>query len=199
MTTLLWRYLIPLSTALLCLIPAIFSSELSAILSYQRSHITEGELWRLVSANALHTNWNHWALNMGGLFLIWFIFWDVCNKKWQAAFLIGPTMLNTLLLYFLSPQLQGYVGLSGALHGTIVAFGLADWPKNKWTSTALIIGVTAKLTYEQLYGSSESVKQLINANVAVDAHLWGAVSGVLVGTVYLIWRYRRPAIHLVEK
>jgi rhomboid family GlyGly-CTERM serine protease len=107
--------------------------------------------------------------------------------------------LNTLLLYFLSPQLHGYVGLSGALHGTIVAFGLADWPKNKWTSTALIIGVTAKLIYEQLYGSSESVKQLINANVAVDAHLWGAVSGVLVGAVYLFWRYRRPAIRLVEK
>ena len=81
-----------------------------------------------------------------------------------------------------------FSSITGALHGTIVAFGLADWPKNKWTSTALIIGVTAKLIYEQLYGSSESVKQLINANVAVDAHLWGEVYVVLLGAVYLFWR-----------
>lgn len=49
----------------------------------------------------------------------------------------------------------------------------------------LLAGVAAKLVFEQLQGSSEDVASLIDANVAVDAHLYGAVCGVLL--FVLMW------------
>lgn len=167
------------------LIPAIKPS-----LIYDRGLIESGEFWRLVTANLLHTNWIHLLLNVGGMGLIWLIFWDVTNKKWQLTFIALPILLNTILLFFFSPDLERYVGLSGALHGTIIAFGLADFATNKLTSIGLFIGVSIKLGWEQVYGSSASVEKLISASVAIDAHLWGAVAGVVTGILYLLMEKR---------
>ena len=179
------RYSIPLSVALLAVLIALVPQVKEAFV-YDRTLIDNGEFWRLISANLLHTNWIHLLLNLGGMGLIWLIFWDVTDAKWQLTFLLLPVILNTLFLYYFSPDMQRYVGLSGALHGTIIAFGLADFSNNKLTSIGLLVGVTIKLGWEQIYGSSESVEQLISATVAVDAHLWGAVAGLITGFIYLL-------------
>ena len=57
----------------------------------------------------------------------------------------------------------------------------------------LLAGVAVKLGYEQYTGSSDGVADLINATVAVDAHLYGALSGALI--FLLMWVLsRRSAI-----
>jgi rhomboid family GlyGly-CTERM serine protease len=190
--TFLKRYSIPLALALICLLLAVFSHQVSEMLIYRRSLITEGEWWRLLTGNLLHTNFNHLLLNLGGLFLIWFIYWDIGNWRWQLGFLLFPLIANTLLLYFLTPSMEAYVGLSGALHGTIVAFGLADGLKNRWIAIGLLLGVAIKLGFEQWQGSPKEMEALIGATVAIDAHLWGAISGLLMGLAYLMTHYRPP-------
>ncbi len=172
--------------ALICVLLAVLGDYIAEPLIYRRSLISDGEVWRLITGNLLHTNLNHLLLNLGGLFLIWFIFWDVSDQRWQSAFLIFPLLVNTVLLYWFTPSMEAYVGLSGALHGTIVAFGLADYRKNKWISVGLIIGVAIKLAYEQWTGSPEEMEVLIGAKVAIDAHLWGAISGLMIGAYYLL-------------
>jgi len=37
----------------------------------------------------------------------------------------------------------------------------------------LLIGIVGKVAYEQLFGASDEMSELINANVATDAHLYG--------------------------
>ena len=44
----------------------------------------------------------------------------------------------------------------------------------------LLIGLALKVGYEQREGSSEQVANLIDANVAIDAHLFGALTGVVI-------------------
>jgi membrane associated rhomboid family serine protease len=57
----------------------------------------------------------------------------------------------------------------------------------------MLIGVTIKLIHEQLVGANEQVSDLIEANVAIDAHLWGAIGGLLFVLFY------RLTCHLMEK
>ena len=44
----------------------------------------------------------------------------------------------------------------------------------------LLIGLAIKVGYEQIDGSSEQVANLIDAKVAVDAHLFGALTGIAI-------------------
>lgn len=48
----------------------------------------------------------------------------------------------------------------------------------------MLIGVTIKLVHEQIVGANEQVSKLIEANVAIDAHLWGAIGGLLFVLLY---------------
>ena len=185
MKNILFRYHIPLLISCICLILALLNDPVSDFLRFDRSAIANGQLWRLITANLLHTNFNHMLINSAGLWLIWGIFWDIGNKKTQWSFLLFPILLNTSILYFLVPEVNYYVGLSGALHGTIIAFGIADFNSNKLTSIGLIIGVSIKIAYELIMGSSEWTTSFIEADVVEEAHLWGAVSGLITGLIYL--------------
>jgi membrane associated rhomboid family serine protease len=57
----------------------------------------------------------------------------------------------------------------------------------------MLIGVTIKLIHEQLVGANKQVSELIEANVAIDAHLWGAIGGLIF--VLLSWL----TCHLMKK
>ena len=50
----------------------------------------------------------------------------------------------------------------------------------------LFIGVWVKLIAEQINGPSADIGALINSTVAVDAHLIGAIGGVLLGAPLII-------------
>ena len=49
----------------------------------------------------------------------------------------------------------------------------------------LFLGVWLKIAHEQFYGASTDVSNLIEANIAVNAHLWGALGGLLFSIIYL--------------
>ncbi|MCO7223815.1 rhombosortase [Pleionea sp. CnH1-48] len=180
------RYHIPLLFTLCIFLTAYFHSELIHQFNFNRSKIIEGEWWRLFSANLLHTNWNHALLNIAGLWIIWYIYWDIGNRLTQWAFILIPVLINTLPLFLFVPHIEWYVGLSGALHGTIVAFGIADFRNSKFLSLGLLVGVTIKLSYEVMMGSSEWIENFIGDGVVVEAHVAGALSGIIAGIGYLI-------------
>ena len=50
-------------------------------------------------------------------------------------------------------------------------------------SWILFIAVWLKIIYEQIFGQSDLVASLIDANVAIDAHLYGALVGLLIFVV----------------
>jgi rhomboid family GlyGly-CTERM serine protease len=83
-------------------------------------------------------------------------------------------------LYFFAPDLIWYAGLSGALHGIFSWGACMDIKEKMKSGWLLLIGLAIKVGYEQVDGSSQQVANLINAKVAVDAHLFGALSGIII-------------------
>lgn len=148
---------------------------ISGYLVWDKSLIINGELWRLVTGNFTHTNLPHLLMNSAALCIFSVIFKDYLNtKKLWGLLLTLSVMVGSLLL--LSP-IERYVGLSGVLHGLFVWAAIEDIKHKRYTGWLLLLGVLAKIGWEQLFGASASTISLINASVATDAHLFGALSG----------------------
>ncbi|MGL4614442.1 MAG: rhombosortase, partial [Shewanella sp.] len=87
------------------------------LLAYQRSAITQGQWWRLVTGNLLHTNHWHLLMNLAGLWIVLFLHHFHYQLKGVSLLFLLLCLLEGLGLYLGYPQLLGYVGLSGMLHG----------------------------------------------------------------------------------
>ncbi|MDX2370327.1 MAG: rhombosortase [Colwellia sp.] len=154
-------------------------------LVYQKKLITQGEIWRLFSGHILHTNGYHLLLNLAALFMLWALhgrFYSIKNYTLLFLFCSLATSVGT---YYFDPTLIQYVGLSGVLHGVFVFGALMDIKAKDKTGYLLFLGVWLKIAYEQFYGASADVSNLIEASVAVNAHLWGALGGLLFSIIYL--------------
>jgi rhomboid family GlyGly-CTERM serine protease len=150
-------------------------------LAYERSAIAGGEYWRLLSAHFTHLGGSHLLLNLAGLLLITYLVGaELSPGEWLVA-LVLACLTVSIGLWVLLPDLEGYVGLSGALHGLLAAGLLASagrWGIDLWI---VAVALVAKLAYEQLVGPLPSSEGLSGGNVIIDAHLYGAVSGCITG------------------
>jgi len=162
-----------------CFIIALLQPQSSDLLAYHYNAILDFELWRLLTGSFCHTNLNHLLMNIAGLVVILLLFPTafIGLKLWQLV--LFSSLLISLSLFIFTPSLIWYVGLSGVLHG-LFSYSVAVELKNKdkW-GIILGFGIAGKITFEQIFGSPLSTAELINAPVAIDAHLFGAISGVL--------------------
>lgn len=133
----------------------------------------------MLTANLLHTNTNHLLLNLAGLSLLWALHGDAYRFWRYMMIMVLCALATTLGILLFSPQLIGYVGLSGALHGLFVWGAIDDIRRKDVTGWFLLLGVVVKIAWEQWQGASDSMATLINASVAVDAHAYGALGGLV--------------------
>lgn len=170
-----------LATVLLLLAAPLAMPGAVALLRYQRDAVAAGELWRLATAHVVHHDGAHLALNLAGLALLWWLFARDARPAWWAAIALASASTVAAGLWFLRPELQWYLGASGVLHGLWAAAGVAArrrWPLEGHVTLALL---AAKLAWEQWLGPlSEAAGGL---PVIVDAHLYGAVGGLLAALV----------------
>ncbi len=150
------------------------------LLRYDRSAIAAGGWWRLLTAHIVHLDVHHLILNELGLVLVWSLFaQDFDPVEWCAIVLSGALAISSGL-WWLSPRVTWYVGASGVLH-TIMAAGAAKHLiERAWDRWILVLGLSCKLAWEQWGGHAQPL-------VVVDAHLYGAVCGFVVGAA-LSWR-----------
>lgn len=154
-------------------------------LVYQRELITNGEVWRLVSGHLLHTNGYHLLLNLAGLLMLWALHGRFYSIKNYIALFLFCSIMTSIGIYVFDPTLIQYVGLSGVLHGVFVFGSLMDINAKDKSGYLLFLGVWLKIAHEQFYGANVEISNLIEANVAVNAHLWGALGGLLFSIIYL--------------
>ncbi len=158
-------------------------------LSYDRGAIAGGEWWRLISAHFVHLDAEHTALNALGVVLMWALFArDYSPLRWAAIYLSAAASVSAGLWFF-SPEVEWYVGSSGALHGVMTAGTLAHLVRRDldgWILAAFIVG---KLSYEQMAGQMPFAGA---SNTIVDAHLYGAIGGLLCALVLVFVLKRRP-------
>jgi rhomboid family GlyGly-CTERM serine protease len=153
---------------------------ISALLRYDRSAIAAGGWWRLLTAHIVHLDAHHLALNVLGLVLVWSLFAQDYDADEWCAIVLGGALAISCGLWWRSPQVVWYVGASGVLHSVMAAGAVKHWAEHAWDRWILVIGLCAKLTWEQWSGHAQP-------NVVVDAHLYGALWGFTLGAA-LSWR-----------
>ena len=147
---------------------------LSDVLRYDRAGIAAGGWWRLLTAHIVHLDWHHLLLNELGLVLMWSLFAaDFDPVDWCIIVLSGALAISSGL-WWLSPRVAWYVGASGVLHSVLAAGTAKHLIERAWDRWLLLLCLVVKLCLEQFAGRDQPL-------VVVDAHLYGAVSGFVVG------------------
>ena len=155
-----------------------------AWLQYDRIAILDAELWRLVTGHFVHLGPGHYALNAIAVFLVWVAVGEyLSSPQWLVATAVTIAGVNAGLWLF-NPEIVWYVGMSGFLHGLLVAgivLGFQFLPRE-----ALLGGmvVASKIVYEQILGPMPGSEQSAGGNVVVDAHLYGALAGLALAAVF---------------
>ena len=155
---------------------------------YNRLAVSNGELWRLLTAHLVHTEGSHFLLNLAGLVLVWVFFANLASARDWLACLLAVSLFTSVMVYLWLPDLMLFVGLSGVLHG-LFTYGLwRDWSLRRAEAVMLLLIVSAKLGWEQLMGPLPGSEQAAGGPVLVEAHLYGALGGILYGGLRQAWR-----------
>ena len=188
----LWRlgfWLPPLLLFVPALAVALLGEPAQIALRYERALLLQ-EPWRMVVGHWTHLGWRHLLLNGAGLFLVWALVGETLTG-WQwlvATLLIG--LATSAMLYLGQPQLQWYVGLSGLLHGLLLAGMVPALKRSNPELWLLLAGLLAKLAWEQWQGPLPGSEEAAGGAVVVAAHLYGAVAGALLGCGIALLRWR---------
>ncbi len=144
------EHILVIVITLTSLIIMFFEPVSSEWLRYQSAEVNQGQWWRILTANLCHSNWNHWALNISGLWLMDLFYQPVMSAKLRANLLLFCMLLNVTLLHFLL-DIGWYVGLSGALHGYLIGGALLSWnnQKVKLSNLLIIAATTTKMLYHK--------------------------------------------------
>lgn len=171
------------------------SGEAASIpLRYQREAILSGEWWRLWSGHWVHLGWIHLWLNLAGLVLSWLLVGRAFSElAWLIFMALIPLFISLCLLFWL-PELEWYVGLSGLLHGVLLAGALRLYWRGQGDALILVLLVVVKLVWDFWQGA-EGTEAAIGGAVIVHAHLFGAIGGVLFVILHSLTRVLTSLTH----
>lgn len=159
-------------------------------LRYDRAAIAAGEAWRLLTGHLVHLGAMHLALNAAGLVLVAALVGPHMRlPAWGTAFVVSALAISAGL-WLVAPGLDWYVGLSGVLHGLLVAGAAAaiGERRERLFAGTVLAAVAAKLVWEQTTGPTPGTAALAGGPVVVDAHLFGALGGLATALGRLAWR-----------
>ena len=176
-------WLVPLGLAAVSLMSLLPGASAQQLLRYHRADIAAGELWRLATGHFVHLGTTHLLLNFAGLAIVWLLIGTGYSQLSWVLVTVSSVVLIDLGFWFLAPGLQWYVGMSGLLHALLVAGIVSRLREAPLESTALGLVVAAKITWEQVAGPLPGSEVSAGGPVVVDAHLYGAIAGIIAGIV----------------
>jgi rhomboid family GlyGly-CTERM serine protease len=154
--------------------------EARVLLRYDREGIQEGQFWRLATAHVTHLGVSHGIMNLLALAVLAGLFGDLFTaRRWLLGCAVSALAID-IGLWWLEPQVRWYVGLSGVLHGLIVLGAVAMWLNDERLGLGLLLGVVAKLGWEQAMGPLPFTESAAGGPVLVASHLYGAGGGLVV-------------------
>lgn len=184
MILLIRPHTLPIVLTVLALLIAIVGESANELFRYEQDTIQTGEWWRLISGNLAHLGWSHTFLNLMGLALIWSLFWKTYTLKDYSLITLFSGLGVTFGLFFLNPEINWYVGLSGLLHGLFIAGIIGSIRQGEKREFLLLIAIIAKLTWEQISGPLPGTAEMANGPVVVDSHLYGAIAGLACTLIF---------------
>lgn len=181
-----------ISLSLLMLVLSVSGISVFETLSLYATKVQAGEAWRLLTANLVHFSWAHTTMNLAAFLLCCYAFF-VHYPLQQFILLLLICFLSVGLgIFFLDPHYLPYAGLSGAIHG-LVASGILltrEYPGwLRWGAGTLLAG---KLAYENSgYFQATDLQKIIGAQIATEAHLYGAIGGLIYASLVILVRSMR--------
>lgn len=184
------------SMALLVLHAAVAAGQVPATALELRPGLAWREPWRLLSAHLVHINTTHVLINAAGWVLLARLFAPELAARTQALVLLAAALAVGAGLVLLHPAIAWYRGFSGVLHALFFA-GAVQWLlaalrgartlRRLWLPALLVAGGTVKVLVEQPAGSATPYAQWLGAQTVPQAHLFGALAGVVVGLARSAW------------
>jgi rhomboid family GlyGly-CTERM serine protease len=157
---------------------------------YDRAALANGEAWRLLTGHLVHLGWGHLWPNLVALALIGSLFEEaLAPLEWLGAATLAALAIDAGL-YFLEPQVDWYVGLSGVLHGMVACGAWLLLGRGNPIGWLLAIGVAAKLIWEQYVGPIPFTEASAGGPVVVAAHLYGSAGGTAAAACIAVLRRR---------
>ncbi len=160
------------------------------LLRYEREAIAQGESWRVFTAHFVHLNLSHALLNgVGTLMLACLMRRELPVQDWWAVTLGAPFVISAGL-WLKQPELIGYVGFSGVLHGLLYLAVIRLLPQAPRLAALVLLLLIGRQVWEQsAFYDPEYLRGLIHGRVMPDAHLFGALTGSAWG-IWSLWRDR---------
>ena len=153
--------------------------QIQPLVEWNAALIEQGQWWRILTGNLTHTNLPHLGMNLLALWVMGHLFRPAA-KELMLVLVVISVSVGTAILF---SSMQIYVGLSGALHGVFAYYALKEALEGRKSSWLLVVGVIAKIGWEQVYGASPETASLIGARVAIEAHLAGGISGIALAGI----------------
>ncbi len=176
-----------LALAVVMLVFSAVAEFIFPLLSLDRTQVAQGQYWRLLTANFVHFGWAHTLMNLGAFLLCSFALLSEFSIKAFTALIVSCCLVVGICIYAFNPEYETYAGLSGALHGFIVAGVLVNKRHKFWINGVLIALVFAKVINENSPGyQSNELQNLLPVAVAYSAHLYGALAGLAFGLIHLL-------------
>jgi len=172
-----------LGLSVLLIILQFFQNEIV----YHRTNISEGQWWRIITGNLIHSNYTHLALNLAGLWILGFLFIDSLKIKTFIFSIVFLCLIVGTGLYIYTPELDVYYGFSGVLYGLFLigAFS-AILQHDYFTGISVALLLFFKVAWDLFKGGSLTSEKLIGIPVATDAHLYGVLGASLTCCLILI-------------
>lgn len=174
------KYILP-PILLTLLSSALMFFNTNDLLEFHRNKIATGEIWRIFTGQFVHANPTHLLLNIVGIGFIWLLHAEHRTQKQYYIHTAFLSLWTGLGIWLFVPDIKVYTGLSGLLHGVIVWGAIKDIQVGMRSGILLFIGIWGKLAWEQYSGPSTDVGELIQSRVAIEAHLIGAIGGLVMG------------------
>jgi len=170
---------VPLVVGVACVLLAFGADGLREWGRYERAGLAAGELWRLISGHLVHLSPAHTVMNLVALGILVLLFEDCLRPREWSVVMLAAALTIDAGLYWLAASVDWYVGLSGVLHGVMLAGALKLLARRAGVAYLLLAAVLAKLAWEQLVGPVPGSESTAGGRVIVAAHLYGAIGGAL--------------------
>lgn len=184
----------PVVVILIFLLAELGGAPVRDAFRYESNWLTSGDGWRLITGHFVHLGWSHFLMNAAGLMVMFLVFADNTARDGALRLWWVPTLLSSIAISLqvmaFAPELHWYVGFSGVLH-TLIVVALfrcrVNWPPINWW--LLVVALVSKLIYEAGFGALPGSAETAGGPVAVQAHIAGAVFGLLYGVLWSLIAY----------
>lgn len=175
------RHLLFLALAALSVAVHAGGPRLFALLAYRRSEVLGGQVWRLLTTYLVHAGGEHLLWNLGATGLCWLAVGRALTARVWLAVAAAVGLGSSLGVLLLHPDVRVMAGLSALLHGLLAAGAAAEIRRGERLGWLLLGVLAAKVAWERLAGPAALTHAALGGQVAVAAHAYGALSGLLAG------------------